>query len=364
MLINEFNLNGLNSELKNNLDCLDNINLPIKINDSQLKEFNSRKITPENINKIIEVCDYLLISDTENFILKNCIPIETNYILDEAYSNKIKLPKFMTGEINCDDIVEEGYLDWLIFAHKNGYEWCNKTCRIAAYNNRLDCLKYLFENNCPFGNESCKEIFSNWNPDVIELYYHSSCNIFQMSLLSLVEKIKRQQRYNEINSYVKKYGLFYYKENICSAAALAGNLECLKFAYENGSLLSDKTALNAAKKGHTDCLNFALNNGCVKSIKISLKAAENNNVEALKCAIENGCKLYCKDEDLSVVEVAVTKGHLEILEFLDTIGYNFSEKYHNIDLIKESISFGYYDIFEFLIDKKCIGYEYYYKDKI
>ena len=39
MLINEFNLNGLNSELKNNLDCLDNIDIPIKINDDKLTRF-------------------------------------------------------------------------------------------------------------------------------------------------------------------------------------------------------------------------------------------------------------------------------------------------------------------------------------
>jgi len=41
-----------------------------------------------------------------------------------------------------------------------------------------------------------------------------------------------------------------------------GNLECLKYAHENGSAWNETTCEKAAENGHLECLKYAHGNGC------------------------------------------------------------------------------------------------------
>ena len=42
------------------------IDIPIDMSEDELNDFNNRNITPDNINKIIELCDYLNIKEISN----------------------------------------------------------------------------------------------------------------------------------------------------------------------------------------------------------------------------------------------------------------------------------------------------------
>ena len=105
------NLKNLNSLVVNNLDATQNISdiysleIPIKLTIDEIEQFNNKIITPKNFNKIIEICDYLMIENTESFILKNSTPTEELYILSENHiingKSKINIPEFMRN-INKD----------------------------------------------------------------------------------------------------------------------------------------------------------------------------------------------------------------------------------------------------------------------
>ena len=60
--INDLNLEGIKSELLNNLketeNVIDDLILPIQIPKNIVEEFNKRIINPANINYIIKICDY------------------------------------------------------------------------------------------------------------------------------------------------------------------------------------------------------------------------------------------------------------------------------------------------------------------
>jgi len=50
-------------------------------------------------------------------------------------------------------------------------------------------------------------------------------------------------------------------------AAIYGNLNCLKYAHENGCPWNENTCCSAAENGHLECLKYAHENGCPGSEK-------------------------------------------------------------------------------------------------
>jgi hypothetical protein len=67
------------------------------------------------------------------------------------------------------------------------------------------------------------------------------------------------------------------------------NLECLRYAHENGCPWNARTCTFAAISGNIDCLKYAHENNCPWNEETTNAAAEFGNVDCLKYAIENGC---------------------------------------------------------------------------
>ena len=103
----------------------------------------------------------------------------------------------------CAQMALDGNVEFLTFLHENvGCPWDEETCRKAAANGHLECLKYARENGCP------------WN------------------------------------------------KKTCEAAALNGCLECLQYLHENGCPWDEETCYSAAYNGHLECLKYAHEKGC------------------------------------------------------------------------------------------------------
>lgn len=95
MFIPHLNLTGLNSELVQILQNqnLSGFNLPEQFQSSHLiQSFNSRTITPFNINEIIDLCDFLGLKDTYSFIRNNIEYSSTPYCVSGCYSSRFNLP--------------------------------------------------------------------------------------------------------------------------------------------------------------------------------------------------------------------------------------------------------------------------------
>jgi hypothetical protein len=98
--------------------------------------------------------------------------------------------------------------------------------------------------------------------------------------------------------------------NVCDKAVEIGNLECLKYAHENGCPWNEKTCRCAAMNGYLDCLKYAFENGCPWNKDTCSCAAMNGHLECLKYAHENGCPW----NDYTCTEAA-RNGHLECLKY-------------------------------------------------
>jgi hypothetical protein len=96
-------------------------------------------------------------------------------------------------------------------------------------------------------------------------------------------------------------------------AVLRGNLECLKYAHENGCPWHERVCEAAAARGYLDCLKYLLSsffsplpllilifryaheNGCQWTEKTSLAAKAYSKFECLKYALDHGCTYEDKD---------------------------------------------------------------------
>lgn len=77
----------------------------------------------------------------------------------------------------------------------------------------------------------------------------------------------------------------------CACAAEEGNLDCLRYAHEQGCPWGSDTCAGAAAGGHLSCLQYAHKHGCAWNSTITWKAAQHGHLECFKYALLNGCPL-------------------------------------------------------------------------
>ena len=134
--------------------------------------YSSYKVyTVENmsINKLLNILDNLRYEGhifipfeilNEIFLDKETIyPLYIQLYDDIAISYFKELDLIFSNNIDnlCYDAAKIGCLNLLRIAYRNGYQWDEKTCEVAAANGHLDCLKYAYENECPMSYDTCIE---------------------------------------------------------------------------------------------------------------------------------------------------------------------------------------------------------------
>ena len=78
-----------------------------------------------------------------------------------------------------------------------------------------------------------------------------------------------------------------YKTSV--TAALNGNLDMLKYCFENGCEVGTGTCAEAAKYGNLDCLKYLRSKNCPWNSWVCKDAHENNHIDILTYAVKNKC---------------------------------------------------------------------------
>jgi hypothetical protein len=164
----------------------------------------------------------------------------------------------------CETAAMKGHLKCLFFAYNNGGPLSVKVMKSAAKYGHLDIVKYLYANLCPT-DESGDE---------------------------------------------------------CAAAAKNGNYEILKFLHEKGYVWNFKVHVKAVKNSHFKCLEYAFNKKCPKnSSDIFWEAAKKGNMEVLKFLYENRYPI-----DAYVINGAIQKKSEKVIKFLhETVGVPWND---------------------------------------
>lgn len=97
-------------------------------------------------------------------------------------------------------------------------------------------------------------------------------------------------------------------------AAEFGQLDCLRYAVENGCELQREACYFAAKNGHIDCLKFAHEHGADILFADYEKAVRNGHLECVKYIVESRALNFhfCKD----VCDIAIRRHDIDMLIYL------------------------------------------------
>jgi len=376
------------------------IDIPIDMSEDELNDFNNRNITPDNINKIIELCDYLNIKEMKNFIIKNSKPTFDIYELNDINKEHINLPNFMTcprtiSQTSVYEMAMYGVVNWLkLYMDTVPYKFLNSTvCTIAARNGNLEFLKYVYSKSrkitksiyiaaaAQSNNVDCLIFLLNkYISDMSGSGFYSVFNnkkyITQVLNENIIMEVLKNNHSNNaiIGNYILDYimlkddfellKLFINKENkfnnITKKAVEYNKLTFLKYAIENGCIFDKDTIIQAFKYKHSDCIKYLYEsnpdnfddldiidytlNYIVISTNFELfkfyfniknkiwdftyKSAEYGNLECLKYAIDNGCTF-----NKNVFIIALKNKHSECIRYL----YELNPDYLNDSDIVDSI---------------------------
>jgi len=129
----------------------------------------------------------------------------------------------------CTIAIKHGHLNCLKYLHENGVPWNKDFCHFAAGNGHLQCLKYLHENGCPWDQTSCEYAAKNGHLECLKYLHENRCPWDVKTFVNAVEY---------------------------------GQLKCMKYLYDNNCPWNDYCCLYASLRGHVDCLKYLYEKGC------------------------------------------------------------------------------------------------------
>lgn len=153
----------------------------------------------------------------------------------------------------------KGHVSCLQFLHENGCPWGVFTSRSAVHGG-LACLKYVCENGCPINEMVYSEAARTGDVSILNYLKTLSC-ARDISACVLAAKMGHL----ECLKYLHQDGCPWGDEQICVAAAETGKLECLKFALQNGCPISNVTF--QASRSKVFAYKERVNKNCEKYVR-------------------------------------------------------------------------------------------------
>ena len=281
-------------------------------NQELIEAFNKRYITPNNINEIISLCDYLMIQNTVSFLRDNVEVILNKhnynkfYFLNKQnnnnYPNLFPLNQQFIEYNHCNinmtylhKAIEYGlfkFVKYIIINKPSNYERYNDFCAMAARRGHLNILKLVHSYGCPWGHDSIMYAATNGKLDCLTYLLENKCPFnINASLLCA------SNGHLDCLKCLHKYGNLH--PNCYIYAAEYGYLDCLIYSHKNGGniLHNDDICFRVARSDYLDCLKYLHENGCDWDTKTTYEAIYNGSFSCFKYAIENGCdfdiKKYC-----------------------------------------------------------------------
>lgn len=263
------------------------------------------------------------LSNEELTLLNECI---TNSNIVKTTTTSNKLNKQLKKDIVLG-ATKKGYLNLIKYIHKLKASWDYNVIREAVKNGHKDCLEFLHINSKKswLKNKNYKKWERNWKSSLSENSdYLTTIAGYYGKLDCLKYLCENNFPYNEKtlsfavlgNNFecVKYLHSKNCKHNIYATiqAAFIGNLDLLKYLVENNYEIDESACLNSARKGHLDCLKYAYEIVGKFSYMTAGATGRNGHLECLKFIWENS-NYY--DHERPEKETAIG-GQLECLQFM------------------------------------------------
>src|SRR5579872_4304535 len=235
-----------------------------------------------------------------------------NEIAYHGYLDILKRTKICRGIWNFNEKLDKnincvwywaakgGHLDILEWAWENAYSFSPLVCAGAAEGGHLDVLMWARLHDCPWNSKTYAGAARNAHINVLE--------------------------------WVKLHGCPC-DPNVCAQAARNGHLDVLKWARSNGCPWNSRTCEKAAKYGHIHVLKWARSNGCPYG-DVRRYASMSGQLHILKYLKEQGIVI----SNLTAIRAA-KNGHLNVVRWTKEIGVKWSNKTKRIVEMKWPMEF-------------------------
>lgn len=174
----------------------------------------------------------------------------------QKYCELVKLCCLNLNTKTCKLAAENGHLNCLKYAHENGCPWDSYTCSNAAENGHLDCLKYAHENGCPWTKFTCLLAAENGHFDCLKYAHENGCpwdgdTCFTAALFSYFDCLKDTHEngysWHRFTGVLDEYILASVYETVAR-----DHLDCLKYTNDNGGTCFTATLYGHLKCGHLE----------------------------------------------------------------------------------------------------------------
>lgn len=156
---------------------------------------------------------------------------------------------------------------------------------------------------------------SEQNIDAIKASYSYEKDIYKDFLNLSIESQNK-----EIIDFFYDTGNYNFQSNHMMYLSQFGNLDLMKHIYSKNCPMDNETTIEASRKGQLECLKWAIDNGCPYDYALR-NAAHTGKLDCIKYLVEE--KKECAD--LITVELAAESGSLECLQYLHSIGAPFEK---------------------------------------
>jgi hypothetical protein len=183
-------------------------------------------------------------------------------------------------------LCEEGYLNLVIFAHKNGCilnpPYPNQsTVFVATIRGHLEVLKYLLNNGCYLPNRTIDTAALFGRLEIVRyLYEDNDWSVDEYTIMSA-----SQSGNLNLVKYLHKWECPW-DERATAYASMDGNLEILKYLHENGCPWDSTSTCKAVIFNRLEVLKYLHQNGC--PIDESVISTSTNKPKIFKYLYENG----------------------------------------------------------------------------
>jgi len=291
----------------------------------RIKGKKGMKISIEYCSKNISLIKYVFGKSNINRIIKyyrkliNCVAGESSLeCLKFVYENRFEYEK-KYGKLSDQPWIgfslicaaSMGNLENLKFLNDNVYHYYITVCEYAAINGKLECLKYLYENGCPY-NESKLYNCAARHLECLKYLHNMGLKPNERTYICVLDSSSNINNRLEIIKFLYINGCPW-DENVTKKAAELGSLDCLRYLCENGCPYNKEAMDHAAFWGHLNCIKYLHSIGCPWDKKTSNLAT--NNIDCLRYIHEKGCPL---GDD--ICSYALENGNLECLKYVRSRG--------------------------------------------
>ena len=286
-----------------------------------------------------------VILDKINFILKNKFYLDSvNFIESCVIKDYFDLFKFfikkyyksLSISLDYDNIIS-------IITHVNDKKYINfffnnnliiptNICDFAAQSGNINILKYLHDElYFPLNKTTMVATAECGNLECMKYLFENGCEWDEKVTMYSARTNFECLQFSILNNCPKH-------PFTCLFAAISGNIKALQFAHENNCYWDEKVCSNSA---NVECLKYAHENGCPWDEYTCSTAAIYNRFECLKYAHENGCpwdKTTCSNAVANNSLESLIYAHQNNCPFENNL-YMEADKYNSIKCLDYILDF-------------------------